>query len=1067
MLLVLIKQSYDTVIAAQGHRQSALELANELYQETEQLARLVRAYAATGESRYLFYYYDILKVRQGEKPAPQNFNPRTYWDDVIAGRLTVNFPKEGIKHSIEDLMRSEGFSEDELRALKRVLAVTAAMEKIEQIAFNETQGLYNPETQKIVPDAPPRLDLATKLVNGDAYSTLTADLSTAVDELVTMTDRRTNAEVDAARRMVERWILLSLISMGVTIVMVLLALRVIRRQVLIPIHHLGKAADMLASADYTARIGELRGVDELTTLGRTFDSMAQAINDDIGRRHIVQKELEVARKQAEDATHAKSMFLANMSHEIRTPMNAILGMAYLTLKTDLTARQQEYVGKIHDAARSLVGVINDILDFSKVEAGKLELEVGRFRVEDVAGNSLSLLRQRAHEKDIELLFDVVEPQLLGESGALMGDGLRLGQVLTNLLSNAVKFTHRGYVKLTIGVENRDADTQMLRFTVSDTGIGMTNDEIGRLFQEFTQADGSTTRKYGGTGLGLTISKKIVELMSGRIWAESSPGEGSHFIFTARFSLTKPPAPPSPPLAQADSIRVLVVDDQLVARLALTDLLGALGVGATFPGGIDSADDGDTALATIERAEHDGRPYDLLLVDWVMPRLNGEDVLKALIARAGPKKPVPVIVSAYDSENMHRKAEELGARHFLPKPVLPESLRSLVKLLAGKEVVSPPLEEHAATTIDQAGPRVLVVEDNPINQQLAIELLESRCVTVDIANNGQEAIERINFHSPTYYSVVFMDLQMPVMDGYEATRLLRLDSRYVNLPIVAMTAHAMADERERCQVLGMNGHVSKPIDPEMLYAMLARFSTPGAAARPGPTTSPKVPAAPAVHTDASILPSIVGLDVRVGLRHAGGKFSLYSQLLQAFARDFAEIQTTVESLLAAGRWDDAARHAHTLRGLAASIGANEVLPWAAALENTARAHDIAGARGNLARTSECVTPLVSALRVHFAIEERVDLRFNGICATNGALPVTDSIAARSDWFARFRKLLQEGDVEAKELWESKQEEIARYLPSHLVQRISLALATFEFDTALSLLPGDSAEERPSPGSQAIK
>ena len=232
---------------------------------------------------------------------------------------------------------------------------------------------------------------------------------------------------------------------------------------------------------------------------------------------------------------------------------------------------------------------------------------------------------------------------------------------------------------------------MLRFTVSDTGIGMTNDEIGRLFQEFTQADGSTTRKYGGTGLGLTISKKIVELMSGRIWAESSPGEGSHFIFTARFSLTKPPAPPSPPLAQADSIRVLVVDDQLVARLALTDLLGALGVGATFPGGIDRAHDGDTALATIERAEHDGRPYDLLLVDWVMPRLNGEDVLKALIARAGPKKPVPVIVSAYDSENMHRKAEELGARPSC-QARLPESLRSLVKLLAGKEVVSPPLED---------------------------------------------------------------------------------------------------------------------------------------------------------------------------------------------------------------------------------------------------------------------------------------------------------------------------------------------------------------------------------------
>ena len=570
MFLVLIKGSYDTVVQAQNHRQRALGIANDLHQETEQLARLVRAFTATGESRYLRYYYDILGVRQGELAAPASANPKTYWDDVIAGRVKHSMPTNGNKRAIADLMKSQGFSDAELLALKRVLDATAAMNKIEQKAFAATQGLYDPDTEEFVSDGTPRLDFAGQLVHSETYNALKADLSTAVDGLVSMTDLRTSAEVATAGTRLERWILLSLVSMAATIVMAVIGLRVIRQKVLVPIHRLGKDADRLAAGDYATRTGELRGFDELTALGRTVDSMAQAIEDDIGRRHVVQKELEVARKQAEDATHAKSMFLANMSHEIRTPMNAILGMAYLALRTDLNARQHDYVNKIHDAAKSLLGIINDILDFSKIEAGKLELELGRFRVEDVAGNSLSLLRQRAHEKDIELLFDVTEARLLGESGALMGDALRLGQVLTNLLSNAVKFTHHGYVKLLIGVEHNHADAVTLRFTIRDTGIGMTPDQIARLFQEFTQADGSTTRKYGGTGLGLTISKKIVELMGGRIWVESVPGAGSSFYFSARFALTSPPAPMSAPLPRADAMRVLVVDDQPDARLALTD-----------------------------------------------------------------------------------------------------------------------------------------------------------------------------------------------------------------------------------------------------------------------------------------------------------------------------------------------------------------------------------------------------------------------------------------------------------------------------------------------------------------
>ncbi len=1047
MFLLAIKQSHHAVDAAQAHRQTALARANELQRETERLASLVRAYTATGEPRYLLYYYDILAVRNGEKPAPAAANPSTYWDDVIAGRVKHEVPKEGARRALADVMKAEGFSTDELVALNRVLDATAGMNEVEKIAFAATQGLYNPDTKEFVSDGQPRLDFASALVNSNAYSILKADQSHAVDDLLTLTDRRTRADVAAAETALERWILLSLISMAATIAIVLLAVRVIRRQVLVPIQQLGKAADLLAAGRYATRTGRVSGVHELVSLGHTVDDMAQAIEDDIDRRHAVQKELEAAKKEAVNATNAKSMFLANMSHEIRTPMNAILGMAYLALGTNLNPRQHDYVSKIHSAAKSLLGIINDILDFSKVEAGKLELEEGRFRIEDVAGNALSLLRQRAHEKDIELLFDVTESRLLGEGGALMGDALRLGQVLSNLLSNAVKFTHSGCVKLMISVEDRDADTETLRFTVRDTGIGMTAAQIGRLFQEFTQADGSTTRKYGGTGLGLTIAKKIVELMGGRIWVESEPGQGSSFIFTARFPFTKPPAPPSSPLPRASLMRVLVVDDQPDASLALTDLLGALGIGATYPGGIDSANDGDIALAMVERAEEERRPYDLMLIDWVMPRMDGAEVLKALKARTGASSPLPVIVSAYDSDTMHRVGEELGARHFVPKPVLPESLRDLVRWLAGDGTGAPPSERQAEVGIDLTGMRVLLVEDNAMNQQLAVELMESKHAEVDVANNGQEAIERLDAHPAAWYSLVLMDLQMPVMDGYEATRLLRLDSRFVDLPVIALSAHAMADERERCQVLGMNGHLSKPIDPDILYTTLERLSGRGASVRPGPKTSQSVRGAAPRLVDTVNLPAIQGLDVRSGLRHTDGKSRLYAQLLRRFAHDYENFEAMMRSLLAAGDWDRAMREAHTLKGLAGSLGAIDVQPRAASLEKATRTHDAAETRSNLTHTTERLAPLVAALRTHFELE-------NDDSPHKDAVP--GSVSDPAEWLSSFRDLLQQGDVEARDLWDARPDAVADRLPGPIVHGITRALENFEFDTALRLVSDISVD-----------
>ncbi len=1046
MFLVLIRQSYQSVVSAQEHRQRSLDIANELQQETEQLAGLVRAYTATGEPRYLLYYYDILGVREGQKPAPPHFNPRSYWDDVIAGRIKHVLPPDGIKRSIADLMKQRGFGDEELAALRSVLDATEKMKKIEQIAFAATQGLYNPDTGEFVSDGTPRLDYASKLVYGHEYSALKADLSTSVERLVSLTDHRTAAEVAIAERELERWILLSLVCMVATAAMIVMGVRVMRRQVLLPIQRLGAGAERLATGDYATRVGDVHGVEELATLGSTLDSMAQAVEDDIAGRRAVLAELETARKQAVDATRAKSMFLANMSHEIRTPMNAILGMSYLALKTELNRRQHDYVEKIHDAARSLLGIINDILDFSRVEAGRLELEVGRFRVEDVAGNALSLLRQRAHEKDIELLFDVSEPRLLGEGGALMGDALRLGQVLNNLLSNAVKFTHSGYVKLEIHVEARDADSETLRFSVRDTGIGLTPEQIGRLFQEFTQADGSTTRRYGGTGLGLTIAKKLVELMGGRIWIESEPGQGSVFQFTARFPLTSPPAPPSPPLPHAAAMRVLVIDDQPDARIALSDLLHALGVGSEHADGVDCADDGDTALDKIDAADRAGRPFDLLLIDWVMPRVDGAALLRALHERPHAHRPLPVVVSAYDSEVMHETAEKLGARHFVAKPVLPESLRDLVRWLGGDGT---PAETAAAPEdagVDLTGLRVLLVEDNAINQQLASELMESRNVAVDVAGNGEEAIASIRAHPPSHYSVVLMDLQMPVMDGYEATRLLRLDERYVDLPIVAISAHAMADERERCQVLGMNGHISKPIEPELLYATLSRFHRTGTVARPGPTTSMSTwPAS----ESAVGLPVIEGIDTTVGIGHAGGNQALYVRLLRHFVHDFADFEARTHAMIDGARWDDAAREAHTLRGLAGSLGARPLLPPVVELESAVRARDAATSRLRASEVGEQLTRLFAGIRAKLVVERRQQPRETStIEDRNTALPGPDEPPG---WYLRFRSLLEEADLEAKLLWEAHRVDAMSFLPVQIVQRISLALEQFDFDSALRLAP----------------
>lgn len=850
-----------------------------------------------------------------------------------------------------------------------------------------------------------------------------ADLLARID--THLSDWRSDANsiyFDATRRsmanlpevLVPRWIQLSLVVLGVGLLLLLSINLLLRRKVEQRTRALVITAQVLRAE---------RASLEHQIADRTAEYLA-------------------AKDKAELLTQVKSDFLANMSHEIRTPMNAILGMLYLALKNDLTPALHNQLSKAQGAAHSLLGIINDILDFSKIEAGKLEIEQVEFGLDSVLEQLADAVGYQAQNKNIEFLirYDPAIPQ------RLIGDPLRLGQILLNLCGNAVKFTEQGEVELSFNCLNAIETHLSIQVCVRDSGIGMTPEVQQNLFEKFTQADQSTTRRFGGTGLGLAISKNLTELMGGRIWIEDSqPGVGTTICFTVNLQIAQQAQARQRELVEQAGpllmgIRVLVVEDNQVSREILAEMM------RFFHLDVGTAPNGPAALAAL-RAAVDS-PYDLVLMDWRMPGMNGDEVTQRIHRDAAiPRKPKVVMVTAYGREDVIQLSEQAGVEGFLVKPVSPSSLLdTMLSVLGRGRILAAAGQGHAntpdlASSGNLAGAHVLLVEDNDINREFAVELLRSEGIEVDVAENGAQAVDRVRQQD---FDAVLMDIQMPVMDGLEATRRIRAlaatenGERFARLPIIAMTALAMAQDAEQSRAAGMNDHVTKPIAPDRLMAALARV-VDVSVGRTDRTARRAIADAPKSGEIPADLRALTSLDTAEGVRRIGGKADAYRKQLRRFREHYSDAVTQVQRLAAEQGVQKAEDYCHALKGVTGNIGAGALYGKVTAID---------------ARLKQGALPEASELDELRTLLEQVLRDIDSLDA--GSAPAPDPAAARlspesvCDRLARLAYALTYDLGAAEPLLVELRKGVAGTPMETQIAAIAAQVDVFDIDTALAHL-----------------